>query len=265
MKDRSRKINNMFQHLTLHFNTNRSSWENINYLSPTVNSFLEQSAQHNALLVQSHALNTKFAYIRDEEREVFNLRITHLAGTLQNLSVDLNNPDLNKAVSISKRALWSNHLSVSFKMAENIMQVAQLHEDELQANPTTKLIFDQAKTAYQSFTTRIWLPGLRRNERTLCLQNIKNLEKSTLELLRKQLDFRIMVTQNGSPDFFEAYNIIRKMPISKSYRKKVENTQTETMETGANPSVALVETPVVELVETPTAENNNPNEYAIAV
>ena len=257
MKDRSRKINNMFQHLTLHFDNNRSSWENINYLSPAVNSFLEQSAQHNTLLVQSQALNTKFTHIRDEEREDFNIKMTDLAGSLQNLSVDLNDVDLKKAVSISKRALWTRNLSESMKMAENIMQEAQLHEAELQADSTTKSIFDQAKTIYQSFATRLWLPVKRRNERTLYLQNIEKLEKSTLDLLRNQLDFRMMVTQNGSPDFYAAYNIIRRMSISKSYRKKDETTQTETIATGANPSVALV--------GTPTAENNNPNDYAIAV
>ncbi len=252
MNDRSRNLNLMFHRLELHFNNNRSVWESNDLINTQISSYLDQRNELSGLLAQSEKLKGRYSPIRNEEREQFNRHINSLAQILKAFNAQLlfnEKGELNKDVALSGGALLRLSLTDSINKATVIIDAAENHRAELEALEGSKKIYEQARMHYNSFAQRLFLPSLRIGERKMLLQNIDQQERSLLTLLKTQIDARVNILSYDWPDFGQTYTDIRSMRINKAAKKQEEP--------GSPASAGMV--------GTPTAENNNPNEYAIAV
>ncbi len=223
MKDRSRLLNLMFHRLDLHFNNHRSLWENHDLVNTQIGHFLDKNNELSKLLTQSEALKGKYSPIRDHERKLLNNSISKLANTMLALNAQLAFDEMGefkKMLLISKYALSKLPLSESFNRATSIILAADLNQAELNTLPQTKKIYEMSKEHYNSFAMRLFLPTLRIGERKMILQGIDQIEKQLLELLKVQIDARMVLLADDLPEFYAAYVNIRKMRIYKAYKKQ---------------------------------------------
>lgn len=202
-KQRNRQY--MLRNLIHFLNDNQTVWENEGLISGQIDELQNLKSKLDKAINLEEQLSMPFAGIRDDEREDFNRVFSQLAGVLHSMCLATDKKDKAYLISLTPRELMRDSLEKVVAKANNIVETAEDFKDDLEAQPTLKAVYEEAKTWLSRFQANMLLPTVRRKKRKQTLEQIEDLQNEILAFLKAHLDMNMRIFSSTQRDFFNAY------------------------------------------------------------